>query len=86
MESKFNEIQNLNNQISKLSNNEKELSIFISNLEKSLKEEKEKSYKMQNKLDKNVKELKEMNDYYKTLKTMLLFLFINVKIEENTSI
>ena len=26
------------------------------------------------------------NIYYKSLKTMLLFLFINVKIEENTSI
>ena len=52
-----------------MSNANKELNTFISSLEKSLKEEKEKSYKMQTKLDKNVKELKEMNDYYKTLKT-----------------
>ena len=52
-----------------LNNSNKEVSISMTYMEKTLNEEKEKNYKIQAKLDKNIKELKDINDYYKTLKT-----------------
>ena len=53
----------------KLNDSNKEINICLTNLEKSLNDEKEKNFKIQTKLDKNTKELKNINDYYKKLKS-----------------
>ena len=64
-----NDLKRLDKLNTQLNNSNKEVSISMTYMEKTLNEEKEKNYKIQAKLDKNIKELKDINDYYKTLKT-----------------
>ena len=64
-----NDLKRLDKLNTQLNNSNKEVSISMTYMEKILNEEKEKNYKIQAKLDKNIKELKDINDYYKTLKT-----------------
>ena len=64
-----NDLKKLDKLNTQLNNSNKEVSISMTYMEKTLNEEKEKNYKIQAKLDKNIKELKDINDYYKTLKT-----------------
>ncbi len=64
-----NDLKRLDKLNTQLNNSNKEVSISMTYIEKTLNEEKEKNYKIQAKLDKNIKELKDINDYYKTLKT-----------------
>lgn len=64
-----NDLKRLDKLNTQLNNSNKEVSIYMTYMEKTLNEEKEKNYKIQAKLDKNIKELKDINDYYKTLKT-----------------
>ena len=64
-----NDLKRLDKLSTQLNNSNKEVSISMTYMEKTLNEEKEKNYKIQAKLDKNIKELKDINDYYKTLKT-----------------
>ena len=64
-----NDLKRLDKLNTQLNNSNKEVSISMTYIEKILNEEKEKNYKIQAKLDKNIKELKDINDYYKTLKT-----------------
>ena len=53
----------------KLTDSNKLINIYLMDLEKSLNGEKEKNFKIQTKLYKNIKELKNINDYYKKLKS-----------------
>ena len=64
-----NDLKRLDKLNTQLNNSNKEVNISMTYMEKTLNEEKEKNYKIQAKLDKNIKELKDINDYYKTLKT-----------------
>lgn len=69
IENKNNDIKELDLAKTNLKSSNDQIYILLNNNKKELNEEKEKNYKIQEKLNKKTEELKSIKEYYKTLQT-----------------